>query len=84
MKIIISPRAEKQLRKLPKIDQIAIVGKIRSLIAISSITGEEKLSGFKNIARVRVGEYRIVYSRKKSEVYIILVSHRKDVYRLVK
>ncbi len=84
MKIIISPRAEKQLRKLPKIDQIAIASKIRSLIEISSISGEEKLSGFKNISRVRVGEYRIVYSRKKSEVYIVLISHRKDIYQLVK
>lgn len=85
MRVIISPRADKQLRKLPKIDQIAVAIKIRSVKDLSSaISGEEKLSGYKNIFRVRIGNYRIVYRKTPGEVYIVLISHRKDIYQLVK
>jgi len=63
MKIIISPRAEKELKKITKIDQIAIARKIRLIKESPVILNEEKLSGYKNIYRVRIGEYRIVYRR---------------------
>ncbi len=84
MKVILSPQAEKQLKKLSKVNQIAIAKKIRVIRDSSKIEGGEKLKGFQNIFRIRVGDYRIVYRKTKSEVYIVLIRHRKDVYRLVK
>lgn len=84
MKISISPLAEKQLRKISKPDQIAIGQKIISLREESAFLQEEKLQGYNNIFRVRVGDYRIVYKKILPEIYIILIRHRKDVYRLVK
>lgn len=83
MKIIISPRAEKQFRKLPKFDQIAVAQKIRVLNA-SSISGEEKLAGLSFVYRVRVGVYRVVYYKTRETITIILIRHRRDVYRLLK
>lgn len=83
MKITISARAEKELRKLSKINQIAIAAKIRSF-ATTEIINEEKLSGYKNIYRVRVGDYRIVFKKIPSEIYIVLIGHRKDIYDLLK
>ncbi|OGG21369.1 hypothetical protein A3D03_05615 [Candidatus Gottesmanbacteria bacterium RIFCSPHIGHO2_02_FULL_40_13] len=83
MKLRISGRAEKELKKLPKIDQIAIARKIR-LIQYSFVVPEEsKLRGYKNIFRVRIGQYRIVFRKTVEEVYIVLIGHRKDVYRLL-
>ncbi len=127
MKVILSPRAEKQLRKLPKVAQIAAANKIRSMklpdltIGVSSprcfvgseippkqkslrihprayargflrrgirdgnnTIGEEKLGGYKNIYRIRIGDYRIVYRKTVQELYVILIHHRKDVYRLLR
>lgn len=82
MNMMISDRAEKALRRLPKFDQIAAAEKIRSLARLP-IPNEEKLSGFSHIYRVRVGDYRIVYRRTTDEIYIILIGHRRDVYRMV-
>lgn len=82
MKLTISPRAEKELKKITKINQIAIAKKIRSLID-TSILNEEKLSSHTNIFRVRMGDFRIVYKKTKEEIYIILIGHRKEIYRLV-
>ena len=83
MKIIISSRAEKQLKKIPKIDQIALVRKIR-FISSSRLSGGEKLSGFKNIYRIGIGSYRIVYKKTTRLIYIVLIGHRKDIYQLLK
>lgn len=82
MRVIISPRAEKELKKISKIDQISVAKKIRSLVE-NIIVNEEKLSGFKGIFRVRVGNYRIVYKKSSQEIHIILIHHRKDVYKIV-
>ncbi|MEK7140986.1 MAG: type II toxin-antitoxin system RelE/ParE family toxin [Patescibacteria group bacterium] len=83
MKITILSRAEKELRKLPKFDQIAVAQKIRSL-PDAQIAGEEKLSGYSHVYRVRVGNYRIVYKRAGETIAIVLIRHRRDVYRMVK
>ncbi|OGG11778.1 hypothetical protein A2Z00_05455 [Candidatus Gottesmanbacteria bacterium RBG_13_45_10] len=80
MTIRISPRAEKELKKLPTFDQIAIAQKIRSLRA-SNPLGEERLTGYPHIFRVRVGNYRIVYRKINNEIYIVLIRHRKDIYK---
>jgi mRNA interferase RelE/StbE len=45
--------------------------------------GSEKLQGFQNLYRLRVGKYRIIYEIDKatSVVTIAKVEHRKSVYR---
>lgn len=83
MKITISPRAEKELRKIPKFDQIAIAQKIRSFPQ-SHTSGEEKLSGFFQMYRVRVGNYRIVYRKTRDSIFIVLIGHRRDIYRALR
>lgn len=84
MKVILSPRAEKQLKKLPKISQIIIAKKIRSLRDDPTHKGVETLKGYINIFRIRIGDFRIVYRMIKGEVYIVLIGHRKDIYEKLK
>lgn len=83
MTVIISPRAEKQLRKISKFDQIAIANKIRVVANDPPVVREEKLKGFHQIYRVRVGNYRIVYRRSSKDLYIVLIGHRRDIYKLL-
>ncbi len=83
MKIVISPKAEKQLKKLSKVDQIIIARKIRSLpeIVESQNQNLKKLRGYRNIFRLRVGVMRIVFKNSLREIYIVSIGHRKDVYK---
>lgn len=83
MTVVISPRAEKQLRKIAKFDQIAIANKIRTIANDPFVAREEKLKGFQQIYRVRVGDYRIVYRRSSTGLYIVLIGHRRDIYKLL-
>ena len=84
MKVILSPKAEKQLKRLSKINQIAVAKKIRSIRDSFSVSKEEKLTGFKHIFRVRIGNYRIVYKKTKKLLHIVLIGHRKDIYKFLK
>ncbi len=83
MKIILSAKAEKNLKRFSRIDQIILSKKIRQLKE-THIAQEEKIKGFQSIYRVRVGNYRMVYKKNSKEIYIILIAHRKDVYNLLK
>lgn len=83
MKVILSPRAEKEFRKLGKVAQMIVAKKIRGMVKQSPGLVEQ-LSGMKNLKRVRVGDYRIVYRQTKTEVYIVLIGHRRDIYKKLK
>lgn len=84
MTITLSLKAEKQLRKLSKFHQLIIAKKIRALRDTSAeIGGEEKLSGYDNCFRVRVGDFRIVYQRSKGTIFIVVLGHRKEVYDIL-
>jgi len=84
MKVVFSPLAEKQLKKLPKIVQLSLAGKIRNLTTNEEITGIKSLIKHKNVFRIRVGDYRMVYKRFSGYYYIILIEHRKSVYETLK
>lgn len=82
MKVIISPTAKKQLKSVGRAVQIILAKKIREFVI--SLTEEQKLTGYRNLYRIRIGNYRIVYRRTHGEIYIVLIGHRKEIYRLLK
>jgi mRNA interferase RelE/StbE len=81
--IEVSASAEKQLRKVPRADQVRILRAIVQLGADPSPPGCRKLAGYDHVFRIRVGTYRVIYDvdRKRIIVVILKVGHRKDVYR---
>lgn len=84
MSLILSPRAEKQFRDLSKTNQILIANKLRKLPLEENLLDKEKLARYKDIYRIRMGDFRIVYRKTKMQVYVVLIAHRKEVYELLK
>ena len=74
---------KKELKKLKKSDIPRIIEAVENLSVNPYYTGTRKLQGCEQLYRIRVGEYRIVYSVKNEVllVEIIRVGHRKDIYR---
>jgi mRNA interferase RelE/StbE len=75
--------AEKQIKVLPRdiADRVAVA--INGLAANPRPNGSKKLKGLNSTYRIRVADYRIVYSIEDSELIIevIKVAHRREVYR---
>lgn len=85
-KIIISTKARKSIDNLPKEIRIAVVTKIEALTSNLSTLDIKKLQGYKDLYRIRSGDYRIVFQVSKNQLLIIiaLVAHRKEIYSLIK
>ena len=81
-KVYFRASVEKDFRAIPKKDTNKILDRIQSLTTEPRPVGCEKLTGQERY-RLRQGRYRIVYSVQDNEftVWIVKVSHRKDVYR---
>lgn len=74
--------AEKELDRLPTEVQNRIVKQLVSLKDNPRPPGVKKLY-FREGYRIRVGDYRILYTINESEkkLKIVSIAHRKEVYR---
>ncbi len=81
--VLYEKRVLKDLDKIPNQDVERILNVFKALSANPYPQGSKKLSGKFNLYRVGQGNYRIVYEvvHKEKEIRIILVRHRKEVYR---
>jgi mRNA interferase RelE/StbE len=81
-KVIVSKSAVKELSKLPYDVTTRIVKVIKELSANPRPRGSKKLKGGSNNWRIRIGDYRVVYSID-DEIMIAdirKVGHRKEIY----
>lgn len=79
----ITSSAAKEILHLQRPDQKRIMATINNLGAEPRPHGVTKLSGEKDAYRVRVGQFRIVYTVNDSirVVRVTRVGHRREVYR---
>ncbi|MDO5424478.1 MAG: type II toxin-antitoxin system RelE/ParE family toxin [Eubacteriales bacterium] len=78
-KIIIKKKAKKFIDKLPLNERRRIVSAIERLPNGEDI---KKLKGHSDLMRLRVGEYRIIYTVDNGEfiVYVIDAGNRGEIY----
>jgi len=82
-RVEVSATAERQLRKLPRAEQVRVIRTVQALSVDPRPPGSRQLSGHDDVFRVRVGRYRVLYSIEDRRLVIIVlkVGDRKDVYR---
>lgn len=78
--IIIKKKAKKFIDKLPVNERKRVVYAIEQLPNGEDI---KKLKGHNDLLRLRVGDYRIIYSvdNGKLIVYVIDIDNRGDIYK---
>ncbi len=75
--------ARKEIKKLPKDIILKIVDAVEKLAENPFSTDSRKIVGAQRTYRIRVGNYRIVYSVESDNLVILIIRirHRKDVYK---
>lgn len=78
-KIVIQKKAKKFIDKLPRNEKIRIVRAIEQLPNGEDI---KKLKGHNDLLRLRVGDYRIIYTVNHGELVIIIIDagNRGEIY----
>ncbi len=81
--ILYKKSSEKELLSLPKGYAIKIRKAINQLANNPYPAGHKKLAGNIDAYRIRIGDYRVIYTieNNKCIIFIIKIAHRKDVYR---
>ncbi len=79
----ITPAAARDLASLPRDAQRRVDASILALAGNPYPPGAKKLTGSKGLYRVRVGDYRVVYSVEHARLIVLVVriGHRLEIYR---
>jgi len=82
-KLSLKPSVEKDLRSLSKESVGRVWSQISALAENPRPKSSVKLSGSEHLYRVRVGDYRIIYSidNETHEIVVHNVRHRREAYR---
>jgi mRNA interferase RelE/StbE len=80
--IDIKPSVRRELEQLSNSLIARLVPKIEGLAANPRPSGCRKLRGYKDLWRIRVGDYRVVYiiDDDTKMVSVTRIAHRRDVY----
>jgi mRNA interferase RelE/StbE len=78
-KVLFTRDAGKQLRRLPATAQADILAKLDRYVE----TGAGNVTKLVNQpgVRLRVGDYRAIFIEAEAEISVIVVGHRRDIYR---
>ena len=82
--VVFSDRAQSDVRRLDRATAQRVIGKLQWLAENFEATKLTALTGpDQGRFRLRVGDYRVVYAvdRKKREIEVYRVRHRREVYR---
>ncbi len=79
--IILQSQAEKFLKKLPHVVQGRIIEKLKELKEKPEI-GVPLTANLTGLWKLRIGDYRVMYEIRKSEltIFVIRIGHRKNIY----
>ena len=80
--VVVTQTAEKELHKLPLRTIEKVVMLLKSLEENPRPAGCKKLKGYRNLWRIRVGDYRIIYAIEEVVLLVDVreIGHRKDIY----
>jgi mRNA interferase RelE/StbE len=81
--IVFARSVRKELQDLPLEIAERIIAKIELLVTNPRPPNSKKLQGHSNLWRIRIGEYRVIYSfdDKNRIIDVSVVRHRSEAYR---
>ncbi len=82
-KVEIEAHAQRAFRKLPRLAQDRLAGAILALEHTPRPVGCKPMAGLPGHWRIRVGDYRVIYSIRDDVLLVLVVElgHRREVYR---
>jgi mRNA interferase RelE/StbE len=75
------------LKSIKKLDKTLlsrinkVVDNLEEAISVTELPNVKKLEGYKDLYRVRIGDYRLVFRLKPKLVIVLIFLHRKDIYK---
>ena len=81
LKIEFKASVEKDLRKLDRLTVTRILDRIEDILGSKDVQAMALSGDFTGLFKLRVGDYRVIFTRTDEGFLILRIGHRKDVYR---
>jgi len=78
--VFLSRQAKKSLDSLDEVNRERIKEKLRALRANPFSIPYRKIKGRDNTYRIRVGDFRVIYSVRGNEIRVLKIDRRERVY----
>jgi len=79
--IFLSTEAAKFLKNLDKEDKNRIIEKLKLLENGLFSLPYNKIKGRENTYRIRIGDFRVIYSIHENEIRVLKIGPRKGIYK---
>ena len=70
----------KDLKRIGNPNAMRIVNKLEKVLSDNPNSGEPLKGKYEGLFKLRVGDYRAIYTKTKEGVLILRIRHRKHVY----
>lgn len=81
MQVQYHKKAIKFINSLSQHDKQRIKSAIENLVVNPSVCDIKPLQGYKDLYRMRVGNYRIIYTKDNTILFIADIGNRGDIYK---
>jgi mRNA interferase RelE/StbE len=83
MRYFLKPTALQDLRRFPKSEQKRIIKKLDFYASLPDPLKFAKSIHDKSLGcyRFRIGDYRIIFDLIKNDIIILVIGHRRDIYK---
>ncbi|MHA2473281.1 MAG: type II toxin-antitoxin system RelE family toxin [Promethearchaeota archaeon] len=71
----------RDLKKIGIHESTRVMDRLEKVLSENPDKGEPLKGNYKGMFKLRVGDYRIVYTKTKNGILILRIRHRKHVYR---
>jgi len=80
-KINFKNSVKKDLKKISPDDVKIIFNKIKETFSREPVTTRQLKGRYAGLFRLRIGNYRIIYTSMRGGILIMRIAHRKEVYK---
>jgi mRNA-degrading endonuclease RelE of RelBE toxin-antitoxin system len=78
-KVYVTNRFKRSFKSLSEDVQQRVMEKVQEL-AMGHITGKPLVGKYKNLKRIRIGKYRLIYGEKPCVIYLYGIKPRETAY----
>jgi len=79
-KIYFKKSVSKDIKKIDSAQRIKIMNQIQKALSENSHKGKRLTGDFEGLWRLRIGDYRVIYTVIRDGWLILRIGHRKDIY----
>ncbi len=79
-KIYFKKSVSKDIKKIDSAQRIKIMNQIQKVLSENSHKGKRLTGDFEGLWRLRIGDYRVIYTVIRDGWLILRIGHRKDIY----